>query len=102
MAYSLKLRKLATKDIGTAYEWYEEKKIGLGEEFLLSAEDVFEVIKRSPELFEEKYPGIRKCNLRRFPYSVYYRLFKKQKAVLAVYHQSRNPRRWRKRRRKPG
>jgi len=97
MAYTLKLRKLAIKDIGAAYDWYEDKRTSLGEEFLLSADDAFDTIKLNPELFEEKYPEIRKCNLRRFPYSVYFRIFKKQVAVLAVYHQSRNPRRWRKR-----
>src|SRR5687767_6715961 len=97
MAHALKLRKLVIKDIGEAYDWYEDKRTGLGEEFLLSAEDALDSIKRNPELFEEKYPQIRKCNLRRFPYTIFFRIFKKSVAILAVYHQSRNPRRWRKR-----
>jgi toxin ParE1/3/4 len=100
MAYALKFRKLAIKDIGEAFDWYEARKIGLGEEFLLSTELAFDDIRRNPEYFEEKYPNVRRYNLRRFPYSVYYRILKKQVAILAVYHQSRNPRRWQKRRRK--
>ena len=97
MAHSLKLRKRAVADIGEAYEWYEQQKPDLGEEFLLSVEDALQNIENAPELYEEKYPAIRKCNLRRFPYSIYYRIFKKGIAVLAVYHQSRNPSRWQKR-----
>jgi len=61
MAYALNLRKLAINDIGEAYDWYEDKRQGLGEEFLLSADDAFDILKRNPELFEEKYPAIRKC-----------------------------------------
>jgi len=99
MAHTLKLRKLAIKDIGEAFDWYEDKRAGLGEEFLLSVEDSLDTIKRNPELFDETYPQIRKCNLRRFPYSIYFRIFKKKVAILAVYHQSRNRRRWRKRKR---
>ncbi len=97
MAHSLKLRKRAVADIGEAYDWYEEQKAGLGEEFLLAVEDALISVSDTPEIFEEKYPSIRKCNLRRFPYSVYFRIFKNGAAILAVYHQSRNPGRWQKR-----
>ena len=34
MAYNLSLKPGAEEDIDTAYNWYEEKKKGLGEEFL--------------------------------------------------------------------
>ncbi len=97
MAFTVKLRTRATKDIGEAFEWYEEKRTGLGEEFLLCVDDAILMIQQNPKLFEEKYPQISKCNLRKFPSSIYYRIYKKQVAILAVYHQSRNPRRWRKR-----
>ena len=97
MAHSLKLRKRAVIDIGEAYEWYEEQKMGLVEEFLLSAEDAFQSITENPKGYGEKYPDIRKCNLRKFPYAVYYRIFNKWVSVLAVYHQSRKPSSWQKR-----
>jgi plasmid stabilization system protein ParE len=100
MAHSLKLRKRAIQDLGEAYDWYEQQRTDLGEEFLLSTEDAFQVIQQNPELFTEMYPSIRKYNLRRFPYSVYYRIFKKSIAILAIYHQSRNPKRWQKRKSK--
>ena len=63
MAFTIKLRTRAIKDIGEAFEWYEEKRAGLGEEFLLSVDDVILTIQRNPKLFEEKYPQIRKGNL---------------------------------------
>ena len=97
MAQPLKLRRLAVKDLGNAYDWYEQQSPGLGEEFLLSAEDAFQSLFINPHGYAEHYPHVRKCNLRRFPYSVYYRIFKSTIAVLAVYHQSRNPQTWQKR-----
>ncbi len=97
MAHTLKLRKRAVIDLGEAYEWYELQRTDLGEEFILSTQDALLSIQQKPDLYSEVYPGIRKCNLRRFPYSVYYRIFKRSVAILAVYHQSRNPGRWQKR-----
>lgn len=96
MAYAVKLRPQAVADVGAAYEWYEEQRTGLGEEFLVAVEDALDFLSYNPKAFSEKYPKIRACSLKRFPYSVYYRPYKRTVWVLAVYHQSRNPRHWRK------
>lgn len=97
MAHTLKLRNRANRDLGEIYEWNKEQRVGLEEEFLLSVQDVFISIGQNPEIYSEVYPKIRKCNLRRFPYSVYYKIFKKSIAILAVYHHSRNPKHWKTR-----
>jgi plasmid stabilization system protein ParE len=84
----------AEEDLAEAKAWYERKRDGLGEQFLLCVEAALDHIQRVPEAATEVYPGIRRVVVRRFPYGVFYRVDPDQIAVLAVYHSKRNPRGW--------
>lgn len=88
----------AENEITEAAFWYEDRRQGLGIEFLEEAERVFLKIEQNPTLYQVVHLDIRQANLRRFPYSVYYVVHQDDFGVLAVHHNSRDPRRWKWRR----
>ncbi len=94
MAYRLTVSDRAVREIGEAYEWYEEQVAGLGNEFIEALEAQFEVIARSPWQYAETQRGVRRALLSRFPYGVFYASKGDIVSVLSVVHTSRDPRRW--------
>jgi plasmid stabilization system protein ParE len=87
----------AEADLADAKSWYEKRREGLGDEFVLCVEAGLDHVLRSPSAATEVYPGVRRVVLRRFPYGIYYRIDVDQIAVLAIYHSKRDPRGWQKR-----
>jgi len=94
MAYRLKASARAVREIGEAYEWYEEQLHGLGAEFLDALDTQLRVITQTPLLFSEIRRGVRRSLLSHFPYGVFYASKGDVVSVLAVVHTARNPRRW--------
>ena len=88
----------AEDEITEAAVWYEDRREGLGTEFLEEAERVFMRIEKDPTLYQTVHLDIRRANLRRFPYSIYFVVHRDVIGVLAVHHNSREPRRWQWRR----
>ncbi len=82
------------EDLAEAKAWYDRKRDGLGDEFVLCVEDAMDRIRRTPEGAAEVYPGVRRVVVRRFPYGVYYKVDANHIAVIAIYHSRRDPRGW--------
>ena len=87
----------AESDIRTAYCWYEERRSGLGEEFILSLEAGFSAIQRQPELYQPIYKKVRRQLIKRFPYGVFYIYENETIVVIDVFHVKRNPKFWQQR-----
>lgn len=51
MAAELIIAPEAEQDLAEAYAWYEDRRIGLGEEFLTSVDACIEAICRTPEMY---------------------------------------------------
>jgi len=94
MAYQLTVSDRAVREIGEAYEWYEEQLHGLGAEFIDALDAQLQLITQTPLLFPEIRRGIRRTLLSHFPYGVFYASKGDVVSVLAVVHTARNPRRW--------
>lgn len=94
MSLKLIINPEAEADLSEARRWYEEKRAGLGDRFLMSVEAVFDRICRHPELHAIVYRDLRMALVRRFPYAVIYRVDDDQITVIAVYHARRNQRGW--------
>lgn len=94
MAYRLTVSARAVREIGEAYEWYEEQVPGLGRDFVDTLEAMFEVIARSPRIYAETQRGVRRALLSRFPYGVFYAMKGDIVSILGVVHTSRDPRSW--------
>ena len=94
VAYRLKFSGRAVREIGDAFDWYEEQSQGLGSEFELAFELQLKRLEQVPLLYAEIIPDVRRTLLPRFPYGVFYTVKSDLVHVLAVIHNARNPRRW--------
>ena len=81
----------AENDIQEAFTWYEEKRIGLGCDFLLQIDAGINFISRNPKIHPSEYKGARKHIIKRFPYKIIYIIKEDKIIVLAVIHSRRTP-----------
>jgi toxin ParE1/3/4 len=94
MAQRLVVSDRAQREIGEAYEWYEERLPGLGTQFLNVLDAQFAVILESPKLYAAIRPRIRRALLPHFPYGVFFASKGEITSILAVVHTARSPRLW--------
>ena len=94
---SIRLLEPAQAELDDAINWYAEQAPGLGDAFLLETLKVLKLIEQFPQAWHPLTPEIRRCRLKRFPYSVVYILEADGILVLAVAHQHRKPSYWRNR-----
>ncbi len=94
MALPLAFRPRVGQDLAGAFGWYEERRAGLGEEFLRAVDASFDAIEEFPEMFARVHGEVRRAMVARFPYAVFYRLEPKHVVVLAVLHTARDPKLW--------
>ncbi len=87
----------AEADIAEAFDWYETQVSGLGSEFLLVLDALFNSILRNHLLYPIAYKNVHRALIRRFPYSVFFIVEETKIVVLSVFHVKRNPRIWKKR-----
>jgi len=52
--YAIAFKTEVYDDIKTAYDWYESRSVGLGEDFLLTLEESYAKIIRTPKLYKKK------------------------------------------------
>lgn len=85
------------EDLAEAYEWYEQQRLGLGEEFLSCIDASIQTIHRSPQMYEMVYESYRRNLVRRFPYAIFYEYIEDSVIVYCVANTSQNPQKWRRR-----
>ena len=85
------------EDIKVAYDWYESQRIGLGEDFLLTLEESYAKIARTPKIYQSIYKATRRKLVRRFPYGIFFLIKDNTIIVLAIIHTKRKPGEWNKR-----
>ncbi len=91
MNYRIIVRPEAENDLKEAYSWYEEKRSGLGDEFLLNVEAGLNFIGRNPLIHATEYKEARKHLIKRFPYKIIYLTLEEAIIVIAVIHGKRKP-----------
>ena len=91
MAYLLEVKDEANLEIIEAYLYYEEKRTGLGEEFLEHLDTYFDRIKTSPKHFPQKRKPYREAFIKRFPFLVIYEITKGKIIVYSVFNTWQNP-----------
>jgi plasmid stabilization system protein ParE len=97
MSVNLIVAPETAQDIDEAYTWYEQRRVGLGEEFLDCVDACIQFIVRWPESQAVVHATYRRALVRRFPYAVFYEVANDVLTVYAVFHTSRDPRKWRNR-----
>ena len=87
----------AQQDVEEAYCWYEDRRAGLGEEFLDCVDASIQAICRMPKLQAKVHEEYRRGLLRRFPYAIFYEYAGGKVTVYCIFHTSRDPKKWRNR-----
>lgn len=95
MNYKIVFLKPASRELEDSFIWYEEKKNGLGHEFIDEIEYYLNLIENNPLLFEkyEDQADLRRIPLIRFPFLIIYWIAKQDKIIYidAVFHSKRKP-----------
>lgn len=92
MSYEVVIQPEAEEDLEETFLWYEDKRKGLGHDYLLQVEAAMRYIERNPEIHPKEYRGARKHVIKRFPYKVIYIIEESKVVVIGVLHGKRNPR----------
>lgn len=95
MAVELIIAPEALQDIDESYGWFEERRIGLGEDFLTCVDACVQNICRLPELYPKVHEDYRRALVRRFPYAVFYEYTGDKVIIYSIFHTSQNPQKWR-------
>jgi plasmid stabilization system protein ParE len=102
MTRRLLIRPEAQSEIAEAFDWYQERAEGLGDEFVRVLDACLSSILRQPLAYPIVHRNARRALLRRFPYSILYIIEAQEDNletifVLACFHIRRDPRQWQKR-----
>ena len=95
---SVELHPEAIAEARVAYEWYAERNPSAANAFIAELDYAINQIPERPERWPLHLHGTRRFLLRRFPYSVIYRVTQAAIHVIAVAHGRRRPGYWRTRR----
>ncbi len=87
----------AEKELNDAYFWYEERRAGLGAEFVSSVDEALDRIRLDPESYPIVYRTLRQVLVHRFPYAIYFFTGPERISITAIFHGSRNPGIWKSR-----
>ena len=96
----IELHPEARAELRSAVLWYEERRIGLGDEFVTELSAALNRIASAPETFPrwqgtgERSPQIRRSALHRFPYVIAFESHEDHCLVLAIAHSKRRPLYW--------
>jgi toxin ParE1/3/4 len=96
----LELHPEARAELRSAALWYDERRPGLGDEFIAEVSAALDRIGDAPESFRA-WPGTRaagplicKATVQRFPYLIAFEKHEEHLLVLAVAHAKRRPLYW--------
>ncbi len=98
MTFAVELHPLAEAELGAALERYEQWSGATATRFLSEFDRAIGQIQGAPERWPQSAHGTRRYVLRRFPFSVVYRVGDRSIIVVAVSHQRKRPGYWRRRR----
>ncbi|MEM9554192.1 MAG: type II toxin-antitoxin system RelE/ParE family toxin [Acidobacteriota bacterium] len=91
MIASIRFTAAAEQDLKSAVDYLEDQRRGLGEELRVEIRGTLRRLTEHPELYPVALESVRKAIIRRFPFSVFYRVEEKTIWILAVLHHARRP-----------
>ena len=90
----VKFAKEASYEFRESVEWYESGAKGLGLRFTDEIASTVEKIRLNPDLYRKITGNIRRIQVNRFPYSVFYTIEDDTLVVLRIFHNKRKPVQW--------
>ena len=97
MTLPVRLTSAAVRDVTLAQSWYLDEAPQILASFEEELDEALRRISERPESYQTVERSVRRALVRKFPFSVYYRVLAEWIEVIAVVHQSRDPRTWQRR-----
>jgi plasmid stabilization system protein ParE len=97
MAAKLLIAPETHADLDDAFVWYENRRAGLGMEFLSHVADRLQGILQTPTMHERVHADYRRALLHRFPYMIIYEYDGDYVTLYAVLHTARDSAEWQRR-----
>ena len=97
MTLAVVFRHAARREFDEAALWYEQRRSGLGAEFVTEINRAVYLAAESPECFPIMHRDVHCVRVRRFPYSVFFHAESRRLVVLSVFHARRDPSVWQQR-----
>ncbi len=94
MLRKVKFAKEASYEFLESVEWYESRGKGLGLGFTDEIDSTIERIKLNPEMYMKVAGSIRRIQMNKFPYSVFYTTEDDILVILRIFHNKRKPIEW--------
>jgi plasmid stabilization system protein ParE len=91
---SVKFVTEAGYEFRDAVDWYESKTNGLGLRFTDEIDSTIERIRLNPELYPAVAEDIRKIQVNKFPFSIFYTIQDDLLVILRLFHNKRKPIEW--------
>jgi len=98
MSRRVRLTAAAEQDLQSAAEWYRQEAPHVTSKFRFAVRETQLRIGKNPLLCPVVHRDLRRAVVHRFPYSILYRMQAKGALIVAIVHQSRDPRVWKRRR----
>lgn len=86
MTWLVLLRPAAERDLASACQWYENRRGGLGDEFLDEIAAAMRQLESDPERERLYYRNFRRLLLHRFPHKIFYQVIGSRVVVFRVLH----------------
>lgn len=80
------LRPEAERDLVATRDWYDQKRLGLGDEFLDAVALALLELETQAEINRLYYRDFRRSLLRRFPYKIFYQLIGDRIVIFRIIH----------------
>ena len=90
MSWRVFIRPNAEADVREARDWYQRRRPGLGDEFLLAVADAMIRLEESPLRFPVYHRDFRRVLTERFPYKVFFRVQADTVIVFRVLYAARD------------
>lgn len=92
--YTIQLSEEAEMEVLEAFLFYENKVQNLGIAFEEEVDHAIKEIVKNPFLFQIKHKNCRVHFLKKFPFGIHYFIQENDIKIIAIFHTSRNPIRW--------
>lgn len=86
MSWLVLVRPAADNDLAAARDWYEQRRVGLGDEFLDEIALAIQELEQGPLHPRLYYRNFRRVLLRRFPYKIFYQVIGDRIVIFRVLH----------------
>jgi hypothetical protein len=90
----IRLLEVAEIELDEAIQYYNDKALGLGDDFLAEVLKALNRIARFPESWHPCSKRTRRCQTRRFPYGIIYQIRQDEILVIAIADLHRKPGYW--------